>query len=127
MRDELKKHGMISWSELLADDVECAKRFYGTLFGWEMEDMQIGEGKYTVVRRNGEEIGGIMAKPAAAGDAPPHWATYITVDDTDATVAKAKELGATILLPPQDLPEIGRLAVILDPQGAIISIIAYAS
>jgi predicted enzyme related to lactoylglutathione lyase len=58
---------------------------------------------------------------------PPSWGTYITVDDVDATAAKAKELGGTVLVEPQDIPEVGRFCVIKDPQGAVFSAMTYTS
>jgi predicted enzyme related to lactoylglutathione lyase len=125
MDEKLKKHGAISWSELLTSDVNGAKSFYEQLFGWTYEDAPMDEGTYTLVKVNGEEVAGIMTTPPDAGQMPPAWGSYVTVDDVDAAAEKAVTLGGTVYLPPQDIPEVGRFCVIGDPQGAFISMISY--
>lgn len=127
MHNPFATPGAFSWSELLTTDTAAAKAFYASLFGWQLEDMDMGpEGLYTVVKTaDGEAVGGLMAMPSDATGIPPHWGTYVTVADTDATVAQAEALGARVLVPPRDIPEVGRFAVIQDPQGAVLSVIAY--
>ena len=128
MSDEaFKQHGAVSWVELTTTDVEAAKRFYGQLFDWQMENMQIQEGMppYTVIGAGEMKIGGIMATPPETGDAPPHWGSYVTVDDVDAVASKVAELGGKVLFGPQDIPTVGRFCMIQDPQGAVISAITY--
>lgn len=125
MDEHLMKHGMISWSELMTSDVAAAKNFYSQLFGWELEQACTAEMEYTIVKSNGREIAGMMTLPPEAGGAPPNWGIYITVDDVDATAAKAEGLGAKIVVPPRDIPEVGRFCVIQDPQGAFVSAITY--
>jgi uncharacterized protein len=66
-----------------------------------------------------------MPIPSKAEGTPPCWNSYVTVDDIDKTAAKAQELGGTIIVPPSDIPDVGRFAVIQDPQGAVISAITY--
>lgn len=129
MDEKLKQHGSISWSELMTSDVSGAKQFYGELFGWEFEDMAMEEMgmDYTVVRANDEEIAGMMPFPADSPPMPPNWGLYITVDNVDETTEKASSMGATIIMPPRDIPEVGRFSVLQDPQGAFISIITYTS
>jgi hypothetical protein len=68
-----------------------------------------------------------MGMPPDAPPMPPAWGAYVTVDDVDATLAKCSALGGKVLVPPMDVPTVGRMAVIQDPQGATISVIAYAS
>ena len=126
MNDPFKTHGAFSWCELMTPDPEAAKRFYGTLFGWTLEDMDMGRGTYTVVKAGGAAIGGIMKRPPeCAPDAPPHWGTYVTVEDVDATARKAEALGAKTLVPPTDIPKVGRFCMLQDPQGAVIAAITY--
>ena len=125
MRENLKKHGAFSWFELMADDVEGAKSFYTQLFGWELENYPMDMGEYWVIKVDNEEVGGIMKKPPEAAGAPPYWATYVTVDDVDKVAEDAKRLGANLLVPPMDIPKVGRFCVIMDPQGAVISAIKY--
>lgn len=126
MNNPFQQHGAFSWSELLTTDVAAAKKFYSRLFGWTTEDMQMDGGfTYTVVKAEADGIGGIMSMPPQAGEMPPHWGVYVTVNDVDATAKLAEELGAKILLPPRDIPKVGRFCVLQDPQGAVISAITY--
>ncbi len=125
MDEKLKKHGSISWSELMTSDVAGAKKFYGELFGWKFEDMPMENMDYTVVSVNDDEVAGMMPFPPDSPPMPPNWGLYITVDDVDATAEQATGMGAKIIMPPQDIPEVGRFCVMQDPQGAFISIITY--
>lgn len=126
MKDH-NQNGAFSWHELLTENVEAAKQFYSELLGWKTEDVPMESGTYTIVKVSDEQVGGIMTMPPQAKElgAPPNWGTYITVDDVDATAARANELGATALVPPTDIPGVGRFSTIQDPQGAIVSIITY--
>jgi predicted enzyme related to lactoylglutathione lyase len=128
MHDPFKTPGAFSWNELMSTDPVVAKAFYQGLFGWQLEDMDMGpEGTYTVVKTaDGEAIGGVMGMPPGAEGMPSHWGAYVTVADTDATVSKAEALGAKVIVPPRDIPKVGRFAVFHDPQGATLAVIAYA-
>jgi predicted enzyme related to lactoylglutathione lyase len=126
MKDPFKQHGAFSWFELMTTDPEGAKEFYSKLFGWKTEEVQMEEMKYTVVKVGDEGVGGIMPIPPQAEGTPPNWGSYVTVDDVDATARKAEELGAKILVPLTDIPNVGRFVVLQDPQGAVISAITYA-
>ena len=125
MDEKLKRHGSISWSELMTSDVAGAKKFYGELFGWKFEDMPMENMDYTVVSVNDDEVAGMMPFSPDSPPMPPNWGLYITVDNVDATAEKASGMGAKIIMPPQDIPEVGRFCVMQDPQGAFISIITY--
>lgn len=125
MDNHFKTHGAFSWSELMTTDPEAAKKFYAELFGWQMEDYPMEEMTYTVVKVGEEGIGGIMGTPPETAGAPPNWGTYITVEDVDATVEKAASLQATVLSPPRDIPDVGRMAIIQDPQGAVFMVMKY--
>ncbi len=127
MDEKLKKHGSISWSELLTTDVTAAKAFYGDLFGWKFEDIPMEEMTYSVLKANNDEVGGMMPIPKDAPPMPPAWGLYITVDNVDEVAEKASAIGGTILMPPRDIPEVGRFCVLQDPQGACISIISYVN
>lgn len=119
-------NGEFSWCELITNNVKAAKTFYTKLFGWETEEMPMPEGmKYTVIKAGGKGIGGIMKTPKEAKGLPPMWVTYVTVDDVDKVVKKAEKLGAKIHVEPTDIPDVGRFAVLLDPQGAAINVITY--
>lgn len=126
MDEQFKQHGAFSWCELMTSDVEAAKAFYTKLFGWETELMTMPQMSYTVVKAGGKGMGGIMAMPPDAPKGmPPMWGCYVTVDDVDVTAKLAQKLGAKLLVPPQDIPDVGRFCVIQDPQGAVISAITY--
>ncbi len=125
MNEESLKHGAFSWNELLTTDKAAATSFYTTLFGWESEEMQMEGMAYTVLKVNGEPVGGIMKKSAECGDMAPSWNVYVTVDDVDASASKVEGLGGRILQPPADIPGVGRFCVLQDPQGAVLCAITY--
>jgi predicted enzyme related to lactoylglutathione lyase len=125
--NRFETHGDFSWTELMTRDVAGARKFYSEVLGWEMEEMPMGEGQpYVVLKAGGEAVGGMMLMPESVpAQVPPHWAAYVTVNDVDATAKKAQELGATLLVPPTDIPNVGRFSTIQDPQGAVLSVISY--
>jgi predicted enzyme related to lactoylglutathione lyase len=115
----------LTWNELMSTDIEGVKTFYGGLFGWKAETMDMGEGQmYTVWLLGEGGVGGGMASPMPG--MPSFWGTYFAVADCDATVAKAKELGATVMNGPMDVPDVGRMAALTDPQGAVFNVIKNA-
>lgn len=118
-----KTHGAFSWSELMTSDPASATKFYSNLFGWSAEVMQMSNGPYTIASLNGFPVAGLMDLPQPG--IPTNWFFYVTVDDVDATAAKAVDLGATVMVEPIDVPDVGRLIGLTDPQGAFISIITY--
>jgi len=93
MTDPMKQHGAFSWYELMTTDVSAAKTFYGNLFGWVLEDMQTNDMEYTMARAGDKEVAGIMGMPPEAGDMPPTWGAYVTVDDVEASAKQAEALG----------------------------------
>lgn len=115
----------MTWNELLTSDVEGAKTFYSGLFGWKPNTVPVGPVQYTMWELDGSGIGGAVPKPME--QMPSFWAVYFSVADTDATFAKAQELGASVVAEPMDLPDVGRMAALADPQGAIFSIIKNAN
>jgi uncharacterized protein len=113
--------GTFCWVDLMAADQDAAKRFYASLFGWEYQDFPIGEGTfYSLALLDGKPVAAVT--PLAGEGIPPHWNCYVSVEDADAAAARAQELGATVLLPAGDVGESGRLAMIRDPQGAILGL-----
>lgn len=127
MDEQFKQHGAFSWCDLTTTNVKEAKAFYTRLFGWETEDMSGPGMAYTVLKAGGKGIGGIMSAPPGAPAMPAMWGAYVTVDDVDATARTAEQLGAKLLVPPRDIPNVGRFCVIQDPQGAVISAIRYVA
>lgn len=123
--DAMKLHGAFSWNELMTNDVAGAKKFYGELLGWRLQDMESSCGAYTMAKAGETEVAGIMATPAEAQGMPPSWGAYVTVDDVDAMGARVEKLGGKVLAAPQDIPDVGRFTVIQDPQGAVLMLIEY--
>jgi uncharacterized protein len=118
-------HGTFSWVDLATTDPEGAKAFYSRLFGWEGEDMPAGEGMtYTMFRLGGRYVSAVsdQRQEEQAAGIPPHWNSYVTVDDVDAVAARVPELGGTLLAPPFDVLDAGRMAVLADPTGAVLSL-----
>jgi uncharacterized protein len=113
--------GVFVWDELVTTDADGAQRFYEEVFGWTTKDTGPDFGGYRIFEVSGIGIAGLMDPQDAS--IPPHWQPYVAVDDPDATTAKAKELGGSVLLEPMDVPTIGRIAVLRDPQGAVFGII----
>lgn len=125
--DVFNTHGAFSWSELLTSDPEAATAFYSALFGWTIQTMDMGTGPYHVLKVGDAAIGGIMRIPPNAGPMPPNWGCYVTVANVEQTVAQCTSLGGKVLMPPTDIPQVGRFAVLQDPQGAVINVIAYSA
>jgi uncharacterized protein len=122
-----QQHGAFSWSELMTTDLTGAEAFYGELFGWTLTEGPVEDIEYKVISAGGQQIGGLMTMPEGTESMPPNWGTYVTVDDVDAIALKTEELGGKVLMPPHDVPTVGRMVVIQDPQGAVISAISYNS
>ena len=113
--------GVFVWDELGTSDADGAQRFYEQVFGWTTSDMGEEYGGYRIFNRGETGVAGVMTLPDSS--IPPHWQPYVAVGDPDATTAKAKELGGSVLAEPMDVPKVGRIAVLSDPQGAVFGII----
>ncbi len=120
--------GAMFWHELLTTDRAGAVEFYTAAFG--LEGFQVPESNldYVMLRNEGTEVAGVLQITPEMGEFPPHWSVYFGVDSADATVEKARSLGATVYVPPTDIvpvegsPPIGRFSSLADPQGASFSI-----
>jgi predicted enzyme related to lactoylglutathione lyase len=125
--DAFQTPGAFSWNELMTSDPEAAISFYTALLGWTTQTMAMPGGDYHLLKVGDTSVGGVMAMPpeARAGGMPPSWGSYVTVADVDATARKATALGGKVVHGPLDIPGVGRMAVIVDPQGAAINVIAY--
>lgn len=121
--------GAMSWAELMTSDAEAAVRFYGELLGWQIKGMPMeGMGTYHVCSVPGHDdqpIGGICNRPPQEASQPPTWGVYATVADVEATVARCTALGGTVCAAPFDVPGVGRMAVLQDPQGAVFQVMQY--
>ena len=119
--------GAFVWDELHTSDIEAAKRFYPEVFGWTINEMEMGEmGTYVLFQAGGVDRAGAMQQ-MPNDPSPPHWLTYVGTDDVDATTAKAKELGGSVYVEPMDIPKIGRFSIAADPTGAAFGIYKSAS
>ena len=117
--------GTFSWAELMTRDVDAAGKFFAELFDWKPQTSDMGPFKYTVfmIDDKNHAAGMLpMAGPQFEG-VPPNWAVYFSVEDCDATAAKAEALGGKMKMPPQEVPGVGRFTAILDPHGATFAII----
>ena len=113
--------GTPSWVDVSAPDVEAAAAFYAGLFGWSVEaDQRPEAGGYRMATLHERTVAGIG--PVMNPDRPPAWNVYVTVDDADATVSHAEIHNGTILMQPMDILDVGRMAVLQDTNGAVISL-----
>jgi predicted enzyme related to lactoylglutathione lyase len=113
----------LCWNELCTRDVEGSKKFYAKVFGWKYESMSMGEFDYEVIKVGERSNGGIMPMIGEMWEGiPPHWMVYFAVADADAIARKCEELGGSIKVPPTDM-QVGRFAVLADPQGAVFSVL----
>jgi predicted enzyme related to lactoylglutathione lyase len=115
--------GSFCWMELGTTDQNAAKKFYSDLLGWTVADMPMGPGEfYTIFKLNGHDAAAAYTLRKEQAGAPPHWMLYIASDDVDASTRRASELGAKVFAQPFDVFDIGRMAVLADPTGAMFSI-----
>lgn len=123
IRHESWPPGRPAWADLMTPDRHAAREFYGGLFGWDFAEGAPETGYYTMALKNGEPVVGIGEPlPGQEAETPFQWTTYLATYDVDATVAVAQTNGATILAPPMDVMEFGRMAVFADPTGAVVGL-----
>ena len=113
--------GIFSWNELVSPDAAGSIEFYSSLFGWGIEEIDMGDFTYRMFKAGDRPVGGLLQRTAEMGDCPPHWLSYVTVDDLEVSTAKALELGATMV---KDITDagMGRFSILIDPQGAGIAL-----
>ena len=124
---DVKEHppGTFCWVDLATTDQEGAKQFYTGLFGWQAIDTPAGETMtYTMLQKDGKHVCGLyrMSDEMRGQGIPPHWQSYVRVADSDASAEKAQQLGAAVLMPPADVFDAGRMALIQDPTGAPLAL-----
>ena len=118
---ESPKPGKFCWNELVTTSVPAAKNFYSSLLGWKAQPFGKDAVGYTLFKNGRDNAGGLMKCPQP--DCPAQWVPYVIVDDVDATAKKAVKLRGQVVMPPFDVPTVGRIAVLVDPQGAVIGVI----
>ena len=116
--------GTLNWNQCQTDDPGRAAAFYADVFGYEIDEIDLGGGEpFRVLKVDGRGVAGVREHVAQMGSVPPHWSTVFQVADTDESVSMASELGGTVVMAPLDLPDIGRIAVLQDPVGAGFQVI----
>lgn len=121
--------GEFVWYDYNAADVDKAIAFYTETVGWKSEAWSDSDHPYTMFTVGEQSVGGVMELPDQARQmgAPPHWLAYTSVASVDDSVAKATELGASVLAPAFDIPDVGRISVLADPQGAVFALFRASS
>jgi predicted enzyme related to lactoylglutathione lyase len=118
-----KSQGTPNWADCATTDLSAAERFYAALFGWASERITGSDGSvYSLQRLDGKTVAGIyeLNQQMLSMGVPPHWGTYIEVDDVDATLEKVKAAGGSVADGPIDEPGVGRIAIIQDCVGAFV-------
>lgn len=112
------------WAELMTRDTDRAKAFYGATLGWSFEAMDMSGGTYWVGMCQGRPAGGIMNMTGLPGmeGVPDHWFSYFAIADLDAALTMAVAQGGTVLRPPFEVPNVGRIAILQDATGAAVGL-----
>jgi predicted enzyme related to lactoylglutathione lyase len=117
---ERYEDGVPSWVDLGSPDLPSSRAFYGALFGWETPEGAPEAGGYSVCLLEGKTVAGLGPKMDPA--MPTVWMSYVNVDSADDTVAKVSANGGTVFMPPTDIMDAGRMAIVADPPGAVIGL-----
>jgi predicted enzyme related to lactoylglutathione lyase len=118
-------HGRFVWYELMTTDREIAKAFYASVVGWSTREVSMPGSPYSLFAIGGAPVAGLVNVPEDARrmGATPHWVGYVGVDDLDAAVARIRQLGGVVYVPPTDVPNISRFSVVADPQMATLALV----
>jgi len=117
--------GTLVWTEMISTNADAARDFYTKLFDWGVQLHEMGPMKYSVLLRGQTPAGGLMQSTPDMGNIVSQWMVYFGTTDPDASAKKAAQLGGDVLVPPADIPGVGRFTVVLDPQGAAFGIIRF--
>lgn len=121
MSDTKYTHGRFVWRELITSDLEASRRFYGELLNWKIEKAAAVPGMdYWECSAGDRKVAGMFE--LKMNGVPSHWGSYLSVPSVDAAVDAAKARGATVMNGPMDVPDVGRMATLCDPQGAVFSV-----
>jgi predicted enzyme related to lactoylglutathione lyase len=122
-------HGAFVWHELMTSDPAAARTFYGSVVGWSAQHSPVPGMDYWMFKAEETPVCGLMSVPeeAKAQGARPMWVGYVGVDDVDAATEKVKNLGGVVYRPPADIPNIGRFAIIGDPQRTMLALFRFAN
>ena len=109
------------WQELVTLDQETSGEFFSKLLGWNLKQVDAGEfGTYTLFQKKGQDIAGMMNPTPDTPGEGSYWHSYIAVENIDNCAKQAVELGGKVLVPPHDVPDVGRICAVSDPTGAIV-------
>ena len=117
--------GTFSWVDLGTTDTEAAKQFYGGLFGWSFLDIPVGpDSFYSMAQIEGYNVAGVGPLDPSLQEqgVPPIWSAYVKHDDVDAVATRAASAGGTVMMPPMDVMDSGRMTMIQDPTGAVFGV-----
>jgi predicted enzyme related to lactoylglutathione lyase len=127
---DVARPGEFSWNELYTTDHPAAFKFYQAIAGWErLDEFDMGPmGTYLLWGRGGKQLGGMMTKPPGmktpdGGEVPTAWMFYVTTDDLEAALERAKSQGARVLNGPMPVPGGQRIVQLMDPQGAVFALV----
>jgi hypothetical protein len=121
------QHGRFTWFECYSNDVVGSRVFYSELFGWIIEPMQLDDGSsYELIRNGSTGIGGLMPLMTERGP-HPFWLSYLSVANVDQTAARVVSNGGATLREGFDIPGTGRIAIVADPQGAVLALFKGAT
>ena len=119
------REGHFVWRELMTSDADKARGFYGELLGWSFKDMPMPNGTYTIISKGETQVGGMMQTPPGA-PFPPNWMSYVSVKNVDEAIDATTSRGGQKLMA-EDIPGVGRIGVVMDPQGAAIGLMRGAT
>lgn len=117
------EHGALTWNELQVHDTAISEAFYAAVFGWVPEKAEMPTGMYTSFKLGDDYVTGMVQIRTEWGKSPSAWLVYIGVDDCDSAVGTVTGNGGSVAMPAMDIPEIGRFALLKDPQGAVFYVL----
>lgn len=123
---ETREFGKFVWHDLVTNDAEAAKRFYGELFGWTFETV-LGNEQYALASHGGRNVAGILPARESDGVNRSQWIGYVSVENVETTVAAVRAAGGSVYVEPREIPGRGRYAVVGDPRGAPLALLRSAS
>jgi predicted enzyme related to lactoylglutathione lyase len=116
----MAKQSPFIWHELVTSDQKISGAFFSQLFGWKRKEVDAGPfGTYTLFQKNGHDVAGMMDPTSDTPGQESYWHSYIEVDDIEKCAERAPLLGGSVIMPPHDVPDVGRICVVADPTGAI--------
>jgi hypothetical protein len=119
--------GKFIWYELMTGDTKAAETFYQNVIGWKTTDSGMTDRSYTIINAGEIPMGGILGTPPQAAGTPPNWSGYVGVDDVDGYAGRVKQAGGSLTYGPEDIPGVGRFAVVSDPGGAMFELFRGSS